>query len=282
MKFTKKPVLKSFIWLAVIGILISLYLLQNHYAPATEGSFCDFTDNVSCSLVNTSEYSEFFSVPVSLFGALWFFVFALMAWSAMKHDGVVIVMMLLWSLLGFAFILYMVTAEILLKAICPFCTVLHVFILYILYATYKLFKQEKKVSQKKLIGAAKGWIFFILVLYLIPTVIFNVGGEEQDYTEFAQCLTENNMKMYGSFRCGICAKTRAMFGDAFEHIIEYECHPDGEDPRTERCQEINVIRTPMWVVEEADGTVTDKSAGFTSPKKLAEMSGCSLDLIKQN
>ena len=69
--------------LSIIGLLTSLYLVYNHYAPPQAGSFCDFGETISCSLVNTSVYSELFGVPVALFGAVWFIIFGLLSWKAM-------------------------------------------------------------------------------------------------------------------------------------------------------------------------------------------------------
>src|SRR3989338_1138489 len=152
MAFPKKTILKSFVWLSLLGLALSLYLSYTHFAPPTEGSFCDFTENISCSLVNTSIYSELFHVP------------ALFA----------------WSLPGFLFILYMIYAEIQLEAICPLCTLLHLFILYILVASYLLMKHEKKPSKKELVKYLRPWVIFVAILFLVPTVIFNLPKEQQD------------------------------------------------------------------------------------------------------
>src|SRR3989338_4236351 len=124
MAFPKKTILKSFVWLSLLGLALSLYLSYTHFAPPTEGSFCDFTENISCSLVNTSIYSELFHVPVALFGALWFFVLLMLTWNAFsaKYAPVFVRALFAWSLPGFLFILYMIYAEIQLEAICPLCT----------------------------------------------------------------------------------------------------------------------------------------------------------------
>ena len=280
MAFPKKTILKSFVWLSLLGLALSLYLSYTHFAPPTEGSFCDFTENISCSLVNTSIYSELFHVPVALFGALWFFVLLMLTWNAFsaKYAPVFVRALFAWSLPGFLFILYMIYAEIQLEAICPLCTLLHLFILYILVASYLLMKHEKKPSKKELVKYLRPWVIFIAILFLVPTIIFNLPKEQQDYSAFAQCLAEKNVVMYGSFRCGICAKTREMFGESFKYIQEVECHPEGKNAQTERCAKVGVKRTPTWTLEK-DGEVLAKTDGFTSPEKLAQMSACSLDLI---
>ena len=68
----KNILVKTILVLSLIGFIISLYLVKNHYEGSQQGSFCDFNAVASCSIVNTSIYSELFNVPVALLGALWF------------------------------------------------------------------------------------------------------------------------------------------------------------------------------------------------------------------
>ena len=35
-------ILKLIIFLSLIGVLTSIYLVKNHYAPPTSGALCDF------------------------------------------------------------------------------------------------------------------------------------------------------------------------------------------------------------------------------------------------
>ena len=79
--------------------------------------------------------------------------------------------------------------------------------------------------------------------------------------------------MYGSFRCGVCAKTRAMFDDSFQYINEIECHPQGENPQTERCIEKRIEGTPTWILEP-EGKELKRHTGFLSVEELKEFAGC--------
>jgi len=109
---------------------------------------------------------------------------------------------------------------------------------------------------------------------LIPLIIFNFPvGEKEDHTELAKCITESGVNMYGSFRCGICAKTRAMFGESFQYINEIECHPQGENPQTELCISKNLQGTPTWILEP-NGEEVNRHNGFLSIEELKEFSGC--------
>ena len=274
-----KKILNAIIILSIIGIVTSLYLIQNHYAPPTEGSLCDFSESVSCSLVNTSTYSMLFNVPVALFGALWFLTLGLMAWKAKetKTQHSLFTGILGWNILGMLFVIYLIIAEIILEAICPLCTVVHVITLIAFVLSIILYKSFKsQVSLKKNLPKLKPWIIAIVILNLIPLILFNIPmGETEDHSPLAQCITDSGANMYGSFKCGVCAKTRSMFGDSFKYINEIECHPQGENAQTELCLSKNIEGTPTWILEP-NGEEQKRHTGFLSLEELAEFSGCSL------
>ncbi len=55
--------------LAVCGIVVSSVSLQHHYA-ASKTAFCDIGETFNCDIVNRSEYSSIFGIPVALIGML--------------------------------------------------------------------------------------------------------------------------------------------------------------------------------------------------------------------
>ena len=272
----EKQILKGIIFLCILGILTSLYLVQNHYAGIAEGSFCDFGEYISCSLVNTSVFSEFLRVPVALFGAIWFLVGILGALKALKKLSNYLPFMLLWSIAGVGFIIYMIIAEIILKAICPLCTLAHVLTLILFILILILYKKNKPTKKKEVIETTVRWIILAGILFVIPLIALNIAAvtkEQKDYSEFAQCINDKGINMYGSFRCGACAKTREMFGDAFQYINEIECHPQGENAQTELCFEKQIKATPTWILEP-QGVEQDRLVGFVSIENLEKLSGC--------
>ena len=256
--------------MAIVGFFTSVYLVENHYAGVEAGSVCDFSEYVSCSLVNNSSFSEVFNVPVAVFGCVWFLVFFLMTLKAMdSSEERLDLSMLFWAVVGLLSVIYFVVAEIILEALCPLCTVVHVIIVVMLLMLIRLYTLKKfEFIDLKL------WAGLAIVLSLLVLVVFNVfGGPVENHTELAKCITENDVTMYGSFRCGVCAKTRSMFGDAFEHIVEIECHPQGEHSEWELCQEKQISGTPTWI-KEVDGVEVAREIGFLSISELREFSGC--------
>ena len=268
----KESVLRLFIVLSVVGILISLYLVQNHYAPPSQGSFCDLGETLSCSLVNTSVFSELFRVPVALLGALWFVSLIILSLKA-RSDEKFVPVILGWSIIGVCSIIYFVIAEIILQAVCPLCTAVHVLVLFVFVASIIMYRKSKVRITVKNIKKVMPWIVGIGILNIIPFVLFNMGGQTENYDGLAQCMTQKGVVMYGSFRCGVCAKTRAMFGDSFQYVKEIECHPQGKNPQTELCLSKKIEGTPTWILEE-NGVDIKRAVGFLSIEELRAFSGC--------
>lgn len=274
MKSTKSPLfLKIIIFLSIMGLLISIYLTQNHFAPPSQGALCDFGETLSCSLVNTSVYSELWNVPVALLGAFWFIITFFLAWNALKKE-IYISLIFGWSILGFLSVIYFVIAEIILKALCLFCTVVHIIIILILILSLILYKGQKVKSLSTQIRKTfLLWIIFVMVTTLILFLYFNLSSSKENYDHLTKCLTEKGVVFYGSFRCGVCAKTKAMLGDSFQHIKEIECHPQGPNAQTELCIQKQIKGTPTWILEP-NGIEIKRHLGFLSAEELKLFGGC--------
>src|SRR3989338_8926538 len=266
----KNPMQKiviTMIILSLIGLATSIYLVQNHYNPPLGGSGCDFGEVVSCSLVNTSIFSELFGVSVALFGALWFILLLIILYKARKEQKKHALTIFLWHILGLLSVIYLVIAEFILQAICPYCTLVHIIIITQLILSFIILKKLNiPLNIKKMLQQAKPWIITVFLLSLLLIFAFNFSfGEKKNYDNIAKCITEKNVVMYGSFRCGVCAKTREKFGDSFQYIKEIECHPQGENPETERCLEKNIELTPTWIME-VDGQEIKRQVGYMTPE----------------
>eukprot|EP01112_Ceratiomyxa_fruticulosa_P021351 TRINITY_DN7477_c0_g1_i2.p1 TRINITY_DN7477_c0_g1~~TRINITY_DN7477_c0_g1_i2.p1 ORF type:complete len:100 (+),score=9.21 TRINITY_DN7477_c0_g1_i2:113-412(+) len=66
---SQSPRVTKILGFAIAAFLVSVYLVYGHYHTS---SSCDITPSFSCSVVNTSTYSELFGVPVAVFGVGFF------------------------------------------------------------------------------------------------------------------------------------------------------------------------------------------------------------------
>ena len=96
--------------------------------------------------------------------------------------------------------------------------------------------------------------------------------------DFAKCIKQSGLKIYGSFTCSTCKRQRELFGSAWQYVGEIECHPRGENPQTELCLEKNIEKTPTWIFEK-DGVDMKRVEGFQDLEGLAELSGCEIGTV---
>lgn len=115
------------------------------------------------------------------------------------------------------------------------------------------------------------YIIFSFVLIVALFLIFKPNNSEGNYDSFAECLTGNNVKMYGAFWCSHCNDQKETFGDSWSKINYIECStPDGRQ-MTELCRNEGIKGYPTW--EFSDGS---RQSGFIELGKLSEVSGCDI------
>lgn len=121
----------------------------------------------------------------------------------------------------------------------------------------------------------KSTIYFIILIAAIITamIIFksskSSAGEE--YNEFAQCLTDSGVKMFGAFWCPHCQNQKKLFGVSWNRINYVECStPDGNS-QTQICIDEKIQSYPTW-------ELADKSRvnGELTLQELSSRSGCQL------
>jgi len=247
------------------------YLTNLHFSP-DEGAFCNLGEGLSCDIVNKSQYSEVIGIPMSILGLLYFIgVLVVGVW---KYNPSTLKKALYLSIAFMGPSLYLSGVEFfVLKNICVFCEISKVLILAIIFVLVASLGRSK-VSMGKIVGS----IVFGVILLTITFFAQKSGVPSGFYDDFAQCIEERGMKMYGSLGCSFCAKQRGMFGDSFDkHVNEIECDPRFEGSQVERCVAKKISHTPTWIHEREDGSEIFRfDSGVQSLEKLAEVSGCEL------
>ncbi len=148
-----KKLLKHIIVLAILGMLITVYLTYQHYAP-TGSKLCNFTDTISCDIVNKSTYSELFSavhleelalllgfdIPVSILGFFTYFVIMILAILLLKNPRESLSTFLVYLTgIGAIFSLYLTIIEaFVLEAWCIFCVTQAIIILVLFWYAWKI------------------------------------------------------------------------------------------------------------------------------------------------
>lgn len=135
---------------ALFGVVISVYLIYQHYKPAG-GSFCIINDYVNCDIVNKSIYAEILGFPVGGLGLVAYLT--LFIGSVAVSRGLwkqrALKILALFAGFSFAFSLYLTYVEFfILEAVCPLCVTsqILIFIIFILLLT-SLWQTKKSLQQ---------------------------------------------------------------------------------------------------------------------------------------
>lgn len=287
-------------WVTPLGILISLVIYKYNRGAKMRGvlisalslgglamladllyvkftntsGVCDLSETVSCSAVNTSEFSEVLGIPIALFGIAYFLVaifFALRKQEADKNMGVLFLITLLALIPG----IYLSLIEhFVINIICPFCEASKMLMVGIMFLAWPAAKRSGLIQQRAVIGVVLLGIIGSGFTYMIQ---LKTSGTGDDHTKLVQCLLEEkNVQMYGSFKCASCARQRRILGeDLFEEFaLEIECHPDGENAQLRLCLDKGIEKTPTWLQEDENGNVLQRIEGYQTPGELADLFGC--------
>lgn len=86
------------------------------------------------------------------------------------------------------------------------------------------------------------------------------------YDDFAKCIAEKKLVMYGAYWCQHCKNEKARFGDSFQYVPYVECTIE-----TKTCLDKGVNSYPTWI--DASDTKYEGEQGL---EKLSQISGCNL------
>ncbi len=125
-------------------------------------------------------------------------------------------------------------------------------------------------------------IILLVLLLIIVVVGYYFNSQPGKYDELAQCLTEGDAKIYGTYWCSNCADQKKLFGKSWKLINYVECSLPNREGITPLCEKEEIEGYPTW--EFADGS---RIAGFINfePKDELEQtrlneflgkSGCEL------
>ena len=123
--------------MSVIGIVISAYLTLIRYTSTPVA--CPDTGIINCGTVLSSQYSTIFGVPNAVLGIVFFAIEIIFVYKYFGREQ-----MLLLNGVGLAFVLYFISTEYVLKAICIYCTAVHLCVIGLLAISLKY--QDKVTS----------------------------------------------------------------------------------------------------------------------------------------
>ncbi|HWC34736.1 MAG TPA: vitamin K epoxide reductase family protein [Mycobacteriales bacterium] len=129
--------------LAVLGLADSAYLTYTHFHPGA--LVCKASGAINCAKVTTSSQSEIFGhIPVAIVGLVYFAVMTglMTPWAWQVRNEWVHRFRLLATGGAMGMVVYLISVEIHLKAICEYCTGVHIlnFLLFFVVLAAFLFR----------------------------------------------------------------------------------------------------------------------------------------------
>lgn len=120
-------------------------------------------------------------------------------------------------------------------------------------------------------------ILGVVSLLLLGFVGVNITGffakSSKNLDSFAECLTNNNVTMFGAYWCPHCREQKKLFGDSWRLVNYVECSLPGGASQTKECREAGITSYPTWQFGDENNRVT----GFLSLEELSKLTGCSLN-----
>jgi hypothetical protein len=122
-------------------------------------------------------------------------------------------------------------------------------------------------------NSSSKYLYAAATLVAIGLVAFAAtkGTAPSSYDDFARCITQNSVKMYGTWWCGHCRGQKDMFGSSFQYINYVECSDIPSRDMKQECKDVGVEGYPTW--QFADGSL---APGEQSLETLSQRSGCEL------
>jgi len=112
-----------------------------------------------------------------------------------------------------------------------------------------------------------GILLFLLLIILFLVFVFSSKKPKVGfYDDFAKCLAEKGITMYGTISCSWCQKEKFNFGTSFKYVPYVDCLTE-----TQKCLALNIESVPTWIFPNGERLV-----GYQGLEKLSQASGCPL------
>jgi hypothetical protein len=122
-----------------------------------------------------------------------------------------------------------------------------------------------KLSKKHLFGLSA------LAAIMLIAIILMQKNEPGKYDDFAKCLTDSGVKMYGAYWCPHCLNQKKAFGNSWKYVDYIECSLPNAAGQTQECNKAGIEGYPTWEFSDSS-----RLEGEVSFEGLSVKSGCAL------
>ncbi len=113
-------------------------------------------------------------------------------------------------------------------------------------------------------------IFFVSDFnFLSAFISLNLSENKFPLDDFAKCLSENEVKIYGTSWDGHTKNQKNLFGKSFKYLNYIECMSEEKGEMTSLCKSEEIKAFPTWTFPNGSRIIGESSLG-----KLSELSQC--------
>ncbi len=273
--------------LHVVGLLLSVQLFANHFS-ASRPAVCEMGKYVSCATVQNSRWGFLLGVPVAFHGIVFFligFAFAIYLAGPREDDRDVAAAYAVYQVIGLLSVVYFIVGEVVLGAVCPLCTGVHIIVLLNLFLSLKIVRlraptfSPTPASLVRLAWSMRIWLLVavlvagtpVLTMYVLqaPDKIYS----DAQLSDFGKCLAKQRMTLYMKPDCPYCIKQKELLGPATKLIAHVEC----TDSTMAACEAEKIYAFPTWVKKSNSAYIRDiVSGGLQTISQLSEITGCKI------
>lgn len=118
------------------------------------------------------------------------------------------------------------------------------------------------------------YVLIFGIIIVLGFVGFNIRTTKVSgkYDNFAKCLSDSGIKMYGAYWCSHCKDQKKLFGGSWQYINYIECSLPNNAGQTQVCDEADINAYPTW--EFRDGKIVE---GGLSMEQLSQYSNCNIE-----
>jgi uncharacterized membrane protein len=228
--------------LVLTGILMWGASSAGHLPYCSEGSACD--------VVQTSAWSHFLGVPLTVWGFANYSMIGLVAVIPAPAEQRWRWMALLTAA-GFGISIYLtVISVVVIEAVCAYCLAS----LAVMAGAFGLsFRPLDGVGGNTARGLGLALAVLIsLAMHLDARGILggDSGPVDPYLRDLAEHLDRSGFKFYGASWCPHCQEQKKMFGNAARYLPYVECSPHGRNsPRATVCELEQIRNYPTWTME---------------------------------
>lgn len=162
-----KSVLLFLLLVNLLGLGVASYQIYLHY---TADGACGIVPGEGCMIADSSIYSKFLGVPVSILGTIWFIVLLVMMVMIYMGDWAMLSGAYVWNLAGAIGVFRFLWAEYVLRTLCVLCTVVHIVIFVSLIVMIFLISRKRfsfaDVLEKKWFFIVPAFVMGLLFLVM--------------------------------------------------------------------------------------------------------------------